>query len=311
MRREARDWVVRLTSGEATTADAEALDRWRRTSPAHRLAFAEANRLWDGLRPAAVESKARRASSATEGRLIGRRAVLGGALAASAAGYAVLGPQIRLSLAEMTADFRTGAGQRRAVAFEGGASAQLNTRTSIALLSPRSAENGVEEIELIAGEAVITTAPRGQKSFVVVAEGGRTISTDARFNIRNTGVAVCVACVAGSVEVEHLGRVAKLTANRQLTYTARGLGEASVADLETVTAWQRGLLMFRNDPLAHVIEEINRYRSGRIILLNKALGRQTVLATFHVDRIEEVVPRLQAVFGLAVRTLPGGVVLLS
>lgn len=315
IRREALDWVMRLTSGEATTADAEALERWRRSSRAHRRAFAEANRLWDGLQPAAALSAGRRTDRAAPSRsppAFGRRAALGGALAASAAGCAaLLGPQIRLSLAEAAADIRTGVGQQKGVDFEGGASARLNTRTSIFVTAPRSGEHGVERIELVSGEAAITTAPEGRGSFTVVAERGRTIATEARFNIRNDGDAVRVACMEGSVEVEHMGRVARVGANRQLTYTATSLGEAGALDAEAVTAWQRGLLMFRDEPLARVIEEVNRYRSGRIILLSAELGRRTVLATFRVDRIEEVVPRLQAVFGLAVRTLPGGLVLLS
>jgi transmembrane sensor len=53
--REAQAWVTHLTSGEATAADAEALNRWRRTSRAHRRAFAEANLLWEKLQLAAAE----------------------------------------------------------------------------------------------------------------------------------------------------------------------------------------------------------------------------------------------------------------
>ncbi|MFX8723624.1 hypothetical protein ABTM71_19355, partial [Acinetobacter baumannii] len=64
-------------------------------------------------------------------------------------------------------------------------------------------------------------------------------------------------------------------------------------------------------PLSQVIDEINRYRSGKIILLNADLGRLPLDATFRLDRIEEAVPKIAHVFGARVRTLPGGVVLLS
>jgi transmembrane sensor len=100
-------------------------------------------------------------------------------------------------------------------------------------------------------------------------------------------------------------------AKQQVVYTAEGLASMTVVDPDIVTAWQRGLLVFRNDPLAHVIAEINRYRPGKIFLLNEEVGRQPVLATFRIDRIEESVPRLQAVFGLKARSLPRGIVLLS
>lgn len=53
LKREALAWVVRLTSGEATRADAQALQAWRGQSPAHEQAYREAARLWRLTRQAA------------------------------------------------------------------------------------------------------------------------------------------------------------------------------------------------------------------------------------------------------------------
>ncbi len=71
--REAQDWVVRLTSGEATAEVAEALQRWRKKSREHRRAFAEANLMWDRLHAAATQSKAKQQLAAE------RRAAANGA----------------------------------------------------------------------------------------------------------------------------------------------------------------------------------------------------------------------------------------
>jgi transmembrane sensor len=321
---EAQAWVTHLTSGEATAADAEALNRWRRTSRAHRRAFAEANLLWEKLRLAAAEFPGGQASAASvmrharrqgAGALLDRRALLGGGLAATAAmgGYLFVDPPLGLwpSFAEMTADYRTGTGQQRRIVFEGSVSVQMNTQTTIAMLERPSGESVVEQIELISGEAAITTGPRGARPFVVMAARGQTIATDARFNVHNDGATVCVTCLEGDVDVEHRGRIARLLAKQQVTYTAEGLTSTTPADPDTVTAWQRGLLVFRNDPLARVIDELNRYRPGKIILMNEEFGRQSVLATFRIDRIDEFVSRLQTVFGLRARSFPGGIVLLS
>jgi transmembrane sensor len=319
---EAHQWVMRLTSGEATQADAEALNRWRRTSGANRRAFAEANLLWDKLRRAAAESVGRDAASAeaamgadfpTSAHRLGRRAFLGGAIAATAAaGYVVVRPPLDLwpSLAEMVADYRTGVGQQQRIAFEDNVSVTLNTRTSIAVLSADAGAGQTGRIELISGEAEITATPSSNQ-FIVVAARGQTIAANARFNVRHDGAAVCVTCLEGDIRVEHLGQTLTVRSRQQVIYTADRLGGVSDVDPETVTAWGRGLLVFRNDPLARVIEEVNRYRPGKIILMNEALGRRPVLATFRIDRIEEVVPRLQVVFGVQVKTLPGGIALVS
>jgi len=316
LKREAHQWLMRLTSGEMTAADARALTRWRQTSRAHRRAFAEANLLWDKLGPAAEESASRTAASAPAARPLGRRAFLGGAMAASAvaAGYLSMRPPLDLwpSLAELAADYRTGTGQQRQIAFEDSVSVKLNTRTSITVLSPDAGPDQADRIELISGEAAITTRPRALRSFIVAAAHGQTAATNARFNVRRDGVTVRVTCLEGDIRVQHLGQVSTLQSRQQVVYTADSLGAAtSVDDPEAVTAWERGLLVFRNDPLAHVIEEVNRYRPGQIILMNRELGNRPVLATFRIDRIEEVVPRLQAVFGVQVKALPGGIVLVS
>ena len=50
---KAIEWVVRLTSCEATARDLEAFERWRRRSPMHAQAFADAARLWHIVRAAA------------------------------------------------------------------------------------------------------------------------------------------------------------------------------------------------------------------------------------------------------------------
>ena len=52
LHRQAVAWLRRLTSGEATVADAAELRRWRSQSPAHAAAFAAARRLWKDLGPA-------------------------------------------------------------------------------------------------------------------------------------------------------------------------------------------------------------------------------------------------------------------
>jgi transmembrane sensor len=71
------------------------------------------------------------------------------------------------------------------------------------------------------------------------------------------------------------------------------------------------LLVFRHEPLSHVVDEINRYRRGRIIVVNDALGRRPVVASFRIDRMDEVVPRIERALNVRATTLPGGIVLLS
>lgn len=312
---EAHAWVRRLTSGEANAADAAALRLWCSRSPAHVAAFSEASRLWDAFAVAGENLRRDERASQEAGRLaarrsvIGRRGFIGGALAASVAGVMVVRPPMGLwpSFSELRADYRTGTGEQREIAATDGVSVQMNTRTSMSV----GAGADTAAVELISGEASFRMQPNQTRPFSVLAAGGRTTARGARFDVRVSGSTVCVTCLADDVEVEHRARTVRLTSRQQVVYDDRGLGTVVVIDPVIVSAWQQGLIICNMKPLADVIEELNRYRPGRIVLLNAELGRNPVNGRFRIDQPDEALAQIERAFGVRHRTLPGGVVLLS
>jgi transmembrane sensor len=309
--RAAHAWVRRLTSGEATVADAEALARWCAQSPAHKAAFTDAGQLWRAFGPAGERLRELGLAPARGYRpRINRRAMIGIGIAAAAAGVAgvaIVRPPLDLwpSIAELMADYRTGTGERRQIAVAG-ASIEMNTRTSIAV---RTAAAGSQRIELISGEAAIAVAH--DKPLSVVAADGVTMADDAKFNVRVEGRAGIVSCLDGAVRVACHGRELSLGGRQQVSYDDRGLGSPVPIDPDIAAAWQRGLLIFRATPLTAVIAELNRYRSGRIVLLNAALGQRPINGRFRIDRPDDVLAQIELAFGAHLTSLPGGVVLVS
>ena len=239
--REAHYWVTLLVSGDASTADADALRRWRQTSPAHDQAFARARRRWKHLGQAGQSMRERGeiAPWTPPQPMLSRRALFGGAVAgaASLAAYAVVKPPLGVwpSLSEMAADYRTGTGEQRRITVAGDVSIRLNTQTSLAV-----AGSDEDEFQLIAGEASFAIPARG-RSLAVVAGDGRCSARKGRFDIRHLGAGVSVTCVDGEVEVQHAHEIAKLNRGQQLYYDAHGLQGASAADLDVSTAWQDGV----------------------------------------------------------------------
>ena len=317
---EAYGWVVRFVSGEAKAEEMEAFKEWAARSPAHGAAFDQASKVWKALDPAqstllieadgSLRSKAGNRTRLSSPR-IGRRAVLAGTLAATAAGAALLvrTPPLGLwpSWSELAADYRTDTGEQREIALSGGVVVEMNTQTSIALRSP---ENNATQIELINGEAMIQT-PKEATPFTVLAAGGRAVASRARFNVRHDGQSVCVTCIDGIVEVERLAKALPLTAGQQTVYSSQGIGAPVKVNPEVVTAWKDGFIVFEATPIADVITEINRYRHGKVILTNAALGREKFNARFRVQNIDRVVGQIELVFGVKARSLPGGVILLG
>src|SRR5262249_17400968 len=78
LEQEAHRFVARLVSGEARTGDAEAIRQWRRRSPSHEAAFAEAVKQWRDF--GLVGDRLRRRVDLPDWTppLVSRRAVLGG-----------------------------------------------------------------------------------------------------------------------------------------------------------------------------------------------------------------------------------------
>lgn len=315
LKREATDWLVHLTSGDVTVADLRALRVWRDQSPSHAEAFAKASQLWRSLGPA-VEEAARRqgmdgqvVGNGGRGPLWGRRAALGGMLSAGAAGYLVVQPPLGLwpSASQLLADYRTAIGEQRQIALSDDVSIDLNTASTLNVETSQA----VDRIELLSGEAAMAARPEVSKPMVVLAAGGQTSARGASFNLRCMDGVVSVTCLRGTVEVAYRRQRVVLAARQQVSYGRGNLGAAISIDPAVVVAWQQHMLVFQNEPLVRVIDEVNRYRPGKIVLMKSEVANRQVTARFKLDRLDDVVTQVQQVFGLNVRILPGGIVLLT
>lgn len=295
--RVARAWVVRMTSGAATDADAWQLRLWRGRSALHEAAFQNAVRLWGQAGAAAVAMEHRPAPR------VRRRALLTAAgAAASVAGGANQAGLIP-GIAALAAGHRTGTGEQRRLVLEDGSVVEMNTQTSLSVsYTPRQ-----RHVRLIEGEAAFTVAPDPERPFRVMAADGDTAALGTVFAIRREAQDVRVACLSGRVRVSRHGRV-ELRAGEKVAYDEAGLGVVSPAT-GMEASWRGGMLTFRNASLAAVVAEINRYRPGHVVLLGPG-GAAGVSGVFHLGRPDEMLAHVVRVAGLNATSLPGGIVIL-
>jgi transmembrane sensor len=316
---EAYDWVVRFVVGGAQSADMAALKQWVARSPAHRKAFDRASLLWKATGPAGQELLTDQAlvpsptGQRTGASRMTRRGFVGGALAASVAGivWTAARPPLALwpSATELASDYRTAPGVQRKLALSDQVAIELNSRTSI---NVHSTDGAADQIDLISGEAAIALTANATKLLSVRAGRGETTGgADARFNVRCDDQIISVTCIAGHVQVDQGDTALSLPAGQQLRYSSRGLEAPMKADLAVITAWQDGVVIFQSTPIAQVVAEINRYRPGRVILTNAALGRRIFNARVPIENIDRVVSQIAETFGTGLTALPGGIVLLG
>ncbi|WP_027173246.1 DUF4880 domain-containing protein [Methylobacterium sp. 10] len=303
---EARAWIVRLTSGTATHADAEALTAWR-ARPEHDAAFLAASKLWRQAGIALPEQVAP-ALVRVAPRDISRRRVLRSAgLGIASASIAASGAAFLVNWPELSADFRTGTGEVRTIDLPGGVRIELDAETA---LDARTAEAGTlvlhaggvavtvpadaRPILLTVGPAHVATRPGMATEFVVrcrPAEGltGWTGGTDAE-----------LSCLSGSVKVvAEPGAPPMVLAAGQGVDTKRGARGVHSIDTASTAAWRRGLLVFRDTPLSQVVDDLNRYRPGRIVLGSSAISARRVTGIFHLSRPEEALTGIRTALALS------------
>lgn len=316
--RHALAWMRQVASGKMTHADGAALKRWCSADPSHALAFSDARRRWAQLgeagelvaarNPSAMRVPAEFKETAPNWT---RRAFLSTALGATAAAATavVVHPPLGLwpSMNELNADYRTAIGEQRQLVLADNVNIELNTRTSIAVATTKG---GISGIELIAGEAAIDMR-NSQGAFVVTAGAGKTSTQQAVFEVRRDGGNVCVTCMQGRVLVKHATGSMTLMARQQIAYDDQKTGPIVSIDPVNTSAWREGSLRFNETPLSVVIEEINRYRPGRVILLDKKMAGKVVTGRFRIDALDKAIAQIQRSLDLNVRTLPGSMILLS
>lgn len=314
---QARAWVVRLTSGAATQADAEALRRWRAATPENERAFQEAARLWrlagEALAPERLAA-ARPALRRPPPRL-SRRAVLAGA--AGMAGAALLGTQggallgLTPGLSDLLADHRTGIGEQARVTLPDGSTVDLDARTTLDVaFSERRRETRLGDGAAVFSVAADPTArPFATRAVRDGVTGVVEAAAPARFAIEWRSATACVTCLEGVVSVT-AGATSPLGPGMRLLLRAGGTSPLPAVAPDGAAAWRRGLLVFQGRPLADVIAEIERYRPGRILLADTALASRQVSGVFHLGRPDEILDHLHHSLNIPLRRL-GPVVLLG
>jgi transmembrane sensor len=318
----AAQWVIRLGGGPLSPDERRALDRWVAEHPDHRMAFDDASSTWadlgrlrdapdslagDVVSPPSRAAARLRAPVRSRPRVWGQAGVLAAAvLLAVCLGIAWLGDPVTM----LVADYRTAPAEIRTVALPDGSSVDLAPASAIALRF----DDSERRIELLAGVAFVTAAPMTQsegRPFVVEAANGAARALGTQFMVDRMPDAVRVLVTQHRVEVASISDAAKapetvvLSPGQSVRYDRRtGLGPVQDANPEHATAWRRGRLVFDRVSLAEVVAELNRYRHGRIVVADAALGNRTVSGVFDAARLDEALASIVREIGVRTVSVP-------
>lgn len=290
----AASWYVQFQAQSPTPAERHAWQQWLSGDPSHQAAWNQIEQLQRSLGTLPPDLT-RRALSTTQQR----RQVLKWMLLLGGTGYLGWNVQQHTSLGSAWADYRTGVGERRRIAFADGTQVDLNTHTSIDV-----AFDGRQRlIRLREGEVLIHTGKSGgQAPFYVETRQGRVQALGTRFTVRQLSDATRVGVLEDRVRVSPAGQPdhgRMLSAGESVDFDRQNVG-VNHPYRGTQAAWVDGQLIVLNARLGDVIDDLARYRPG-VLQCDAASARLRVSGAFRLDSTEAVLANLQATLPIQVK----------
>lgn len=288
-------WVARLQSRDATMVDREAFEAWRVENPEHARAYDDLRKLWADLEDVPIPPE-------RLGRLraLRRRKTSGIVALCLTAGVAAV--LMTTPYADRwRADYYTGVGEVRRVTLADGTQVDLNTDTALAVRF----DEGRRRIELLRGEAFFDVMKDPRRSFIV-EEGTITataLGTHYSVKAATGSLSPDVQVEEGRVQVWTTGQDVVLGAGDVATIDREGRLALAKADVAARAAWRDGKLVFSRRPLRQVLATLERYRHGRILLMDGAVGDLEVSGIFDLHDTDDALRVLEASLPLSVMRL--------
>ena len=305
---QANAWFFRFRSGEMTEDEKAEFLVWHRRDEAHRRAWDEVLALMQSLKAPAQAAHAERAPASAQLRAHRtarprRLRIAAGALAACLATVAaVQGP---VFLARYGADHVTLTGERRVVTLTDGTRVEMNSDTALAL----DFQMGERRVEVRRGEAFFTIA-QDSRPFVVQAGHTEIRDIGTAFSVEYAGRSR-VTVEEGLVDVAQPGgQPVRAGAAQMIDFGGASVSGPMQADPGSDLAWRSGQIVFRQERLEDVVAQLNRYRPGRILILNPGIADLMVSGVFDADQPARATAALESVLGVQAREITPWIVLL-
>jgi transmembrane sensor len=253
-------------------------------------------------------------SSRPANRRLGRRSRWAAGVAAALAVIAVASWQLHSKRT-----FSTAIGESRTVELEDGSKIELNTASQVRI----AFTDELRDVQLLRGEALFKVRHDARRPFRVLAGPSVIQAVGTEFNVNRRPLGILVAVIEGKVRVytrsadgsrlAPLPRTARreiLVAGEQARLSERGqIHEREQIEETNALAWRQRRLVFRDDALADIAAEFNRYNSTLQIAVEGAAQRKRYGGIFDADDPESIVRFVAHDEDLVVRKEEGRIII--
>ena len=292
---QAMFWYLELLEPQVSEQTRAACVHWRQAHPLHEQAWQRAENL--ARRMGDMRQHRPLVSAALGGGLPRRRAIkqLALLLAAGVGAWRVRESDLVVPL---MADYRSAVGERREVVLADQTRVQLNTDSAINVdLNPQ-----IRRIRLLRGEMLVTLGKDAQeRALQVTTAEGHIEALSGRFSLRQRDGYSQLGLLQGQARLlPSQGRTRALAANERVNFTEREVfaRRGDVAEL----AWTQGMIVADGQRLADFLEELSRYRHGRLAC-DPAVADLRVSGTYPLDDTDRVLAAVSRTLQLDVHSL--------
>ena len=211
-------------------------------------------------------------------------------------GVIVTNPDVGFRLASH--HYLTAKGQISRLDLSDGSFIQMNTDSDIRVFDFL----GTKKVWFERGEAWFDIHHDPESHFVVLTQQGKIKDIGTRFNVKADNIRTTVSVEEGEVVLESNqsqyvnvleGQQAILDINGRLTRDAH-------ADLTRILAWRSGILIFQNQTLSDVLEEISRYHQVEFTIQDSVLKHKRISGRFSTTNLPNTLHTLSEGMSLSI-----------
>lgn len=295
----AAEWHAHLHSGVAVNADYTSFECWRAQDSRHAEIYARMEKLWsrfDGMdaKPATMALNKALKSGAAK-----RKKVAVQALALCLAVFGTWTISQTKPAKYMLADYRTGVGEQRVIELDDHSRITLNTHSAIDV----DYSGKQRRITLQQGEILVEVAKDSTRPFIVETEHGTARALGTQYLVKREVEGTRVTVIESTVEAcaAKVPACVTLAPGEQTVVTPDAVQAPSMVNAEASASWSKHTLVVDNQPLAQVLQELARYRYGRIFFNADEIADLRVSGVYSLDDTDRTLSVLVATTPIRVK----------
>lgn len=255
---QAMHWQLELQAPDVSEQTLAQWQRWREQDPAHELAWQHSQRFLQRLQDVRAPAHQALVSAALLPTLSRRQVVkhLAVLLATGTLAWSLKDSEL---LQHWSSDYSTTVGERWRIDLADNTQVQLNTDSAIDVKYTHEQR----QIHLLRGEILVDPNPGDTRPLWVTTAEGLTRAVSGRFSVRQRDGFTQLGADQGPLSVQTPSRSLVLQPGELISFDAHTvLARRPQRDGEL--AWRSGMIVAQGMRLEDFLEELGRYRRGRL-----------------------------------------------